>query len=312
MPTISIIIPNYNHAPYLKERIDSVLNQTYQDFEVIILDDKSTDNSKDVIEQYRNHPKISHIIYNKVNSGSTFKQWEKGIELATGEWIWIAESDDFCELYFLSELMEIATKYLSAGLIYCQSYFYHSDSNRLVPQNNFHYNLKLYKGRDFLQSQLIPFNLLVNASMAIFKKEFYPKVSDEYTHYKLAGDWIFWAEIGLLTDVAVSGKYLNYFRQHKIKVSSNILRTGNNYNEEISTLKYFRDRLDISDAVFQKALFNHYLRYESVKKSFDPFVKESVERLFFQNFPPGLQKQYYFRKIKKIILSLLPFNPNFK
>ena len=44
-PLVSVIIPNYNHAPFLKERIDSVLNQTYQNFEVILLDDCSTDNS---------------------------------------------------------------------------------------------------------------------------------------------------------------------------------------------------------------------------------------------------------------------------
>ena len=74
---VSVIIPNYNHARYLDERIQSVLNQTYQNFEVIILDDKSTDNSREVIEKYRAHPKIVHIIYNEINSGSTFRQWEK-------------------------------------------------------------------------------------------------------------------------------------------------------------------------------------------------------------------------------------------
>ena len=58
MPFISIIIPNYNHAPYLTERIESVLNQTYQNFEVIILDDCSTDNSREIIEKYANNPKV--------------------------------------------------------------------------------------------------------------------------------------------------------------------------------------------------------------------------------------------------------------
>ena len=91
---VSVIIPNYNHAPFLKERIDSVLNQTYDNFEVIILDDKSTDNSKEVIANYRGHSKISHIVYNEENSGSTFKQWQKGFSLAKGDYIWIAESDD--------------------------------------------------------------------------------------------------------------------------------------------------------------------------------------------------------------------------
>ena len=62
---VSVIIPNYNHAPFLVERIESVLNQSYPDFEVIILDDCYTDSSKEIIEKYRNNPKISQIIYNK-------------------------------------------------------------------------------------------------------------------------------------------------------------------------------------------------------------------------------------------------------
>ena len=53
-----VIIPNYNHALYLQERLDSVFNQTYQDFEVIILDDCSTDNSREIIEKYANNPKV--------------------------------------------------------------------------------------------------------------------------------------------------------------------------------------------------------------------------------------------------------------
>ena len=93
-PLISIIIPNYNHALYLKQRIDSVLNQTFQDFELIILDDCSTDNSREIIERYRGNPKITQIIYNKKNSGGVFKQWIKGIEKVKGEYVWIAERDD--------------------------------------------------------------------------------------------------------------------------------------------------------------------------------------------------------------------------
>jgi len=106
LPKVSVIIPNFNHAAYLKQRIDSVLNQTYQNFELIILDDCSTDNSKEIIEQYRNDTRVSNIVYNTENSGSTFKQWDKGINLSSGDYIWIAESDDWCELNFLQTIME--------------------------------------------------------------------------------------------------------------------------------------------------------------------------------------------------------------
>ena len=55
-PKVSVIVPNYNHSAYLRERIDSILNQTYQDFELIILDDRSTDDSMSIIECYRHNP----------------------------------------------------------------------------------------------------------------------------------------------------------------------------------------------------------------------------------------------------------------
>jgi len=96
-PTVSVIIPNYNYESYLKQRIETVLNQTYQNFEVIILDDHSSDNSRDIIETFRQNEKVTHIVYNQINSGSPFIQWVKGIELAIGKYIWIAESDDYSD-----------------------------------------------------------------------------------------------------------------------------------------------------------------------------------------------------------------------
>lgn len=71
-PLVSVIIPNYNHARFLDERIQSVINQTYQNFELIILDDNSTDNSVEVMNQYKDDPHVSQIVVNEVNSGSTY------------------------------------------------------------------------------------------------------------------------------------------------------------------------------------------------------------------------------------------------
>ena len=116
-----IIIPNYNHSPYLDHRIKSVLCQTYRDYEVIILDDCSTDSSVEIIERYRNHPKVSQIIINSENSGSTFKQWNKGVKLAKGEYIWFAESDDYAELTFLEELVPVLEQNSNVGIAKCKT-----------------------------------------------------------------------------------------------------------------------------------------------------------------------------------------------
>ncbi len=83
-PAVSVIVPNYNHGRYLTERLESIFNQTFRDFEVILLDDASTDNSLEVIERYRGHAGV-RIVPGAENSGSTFKQWLKGIDLARAD-----------------------------------------------------------------------------------------------------------------------------------------------------------------------------------------------------------------------------------
>src|SRR5262249_51524204 len=93
MPKVSVIIPSYNHGRFLARRFDSVLAQTYRDFEILFLDDASTDDSLQVFAKYSGHPLI-RAFNNDRNSGSTFKQWNRGVRDAHGEYIWLAESDD--------------------------------------------------------------------------------------------------------------------------------------------------------------------------------------------------------------------------
>ena len=96
-PKVSVNVLNYNHAKYLRQRIDSILVQTFQDFELILLDDKSTDDSFDIIKSYQTDSHVSHVVVNEYNSGNPFSQWVKGIELSKGDYVWIAESDDVAD-----------------------------------------------------------------------------------------------------------------------------------------------------------------------------------------------------------------------
>src|ERR1700733_15685962 len=94
MPKVSVVIPSYNHARFLRRRIDSILQQSYQDFELILLDDCSPDNSREILTSYVDDPRV-RIEFNTTNSGSTFKQWNKGGGLAHGGKLWFAESQCF-------------------------------------------------------------------------------------------------------------------------------------------------------------------------------------------------------------------------
>ena len=121
MATVSIIVPNYNHSRFLEERLESIFSQTFQDFEVILLDDSSTDNSVEVLKRYATHPKVRELLVNDHNSGSPFKQWQQGFALSLGEYIWIAESDDYADKDFLATLVPALKANPQLGLAYCQS-----------------------------------------------------------------------------------------------------------------------------------------------------------------------------------------------
>jgi glycosyltransferase involved in cell wall biosynthesis len=218
MISVSVIIPNYNHALYLEQRIESVLNQTFQDFEIILLDDCSTDNSREIIEQYKNNPKFTHVVFNKTNSGSPFKQWEKGLELAKGDYIWIAESDDWADHNFLATLIPLLED--GAGLAYCRTF---TVNHSLINKTDYFWGDELdstrwksdYKnsGKDEIKNYLIFRNTIPNASACVFKKKhlsFEPKIQN----MRFCGDWLFWINLLEKTNIAFTSDRLSYFRMH--------------------------------------------------------------------------------------------------
>ncbi len=282
MPKVSVIIPNYNHERYLKQRIDSVLSQTYQDFEVIILDDKSTDNSNEVIELYRSRPKVSKIVYNEINSGSTFKQWNKGIRLAEGELIWLAESDDDASPFFLEEMVARFNQNSTLGIVYCDSYYMNEDSEKLqcthIWKNERFATDRWSKdffniGIDEVNNFLIYHNVIDNASSALFKKQalFDAGLADESFRY--AGDMHLYMKVLLLSNVAYISKPLNYFRDHLVNTSKESFKNGSKYLEIllcysniISNNKKIHE--DTKKKRFKQALLDYrHFAFYSLKKS---------------------------------------------
>lgn len=127
LPRISVIVPNYNYARYIEERLASICNQSIPIFELIILDDASTDDSFQRISRWLS---VTHtdarIIVNRTNSGNVFVQWRQGISLASGDYIWIAEADDLSDPDFLEAVLPPLISG-DAVLSYCESQQINSD-----------------------------------------------------------------------------------------------------------------------------------------------------------------------------------------
>lgn len=281
-PLVSVIVPNYNHARFLDERIQSILNQTYQNFELIILDDRSSDNSVEVIMKYKDNPHTSHIVVNKENSGSTFIQWNKGLELARGEWIWIAESDDFCEDNMLECLMEQKDKSDNVAIVYCSSHYVDIKGTRISPIIPESSQIIFYEGKSFIEKEMCNANAIYNASMAIFKKEYAMSVNRQYMNYVAAGDRLFWIELAEMGDVVHVMSPKNYFRQHGNKVSPLKKTKGITSREDFQIVCYLEKKN------FIRLLKRPYIRFRYLV---------DIEKTEFEN-----------DSIKKSLLSLWCYN----
>lgn len=248
-PLVSVIVPNYNHAPYLQERIDSILNQTFQDFELILLDDCSTDNSKDIINSYKDNIHVSHIVLNQRNTGNTFLQWERGITLAKGEYIWIAESDDVAKPELLETLVGELRHMPEAIVAFCHSQMIDRDSRPMSftwhPKGSSG-KVEVYNGEWFLRHKMLVKNHIYNASMTVFKKSAFVNIPNSYQKYRYCGDWLFWNYVCRQGSVIEVCRVLNLYRQHDNKVTEKSQVNGRKWRDIAGLLRELSSLLQLS------------------------------------------------------------------
>jgi glycosyltransferase involved in cell wall biosynthesis len=220
-PRVSVIVPNYNHGRFLRARVESVLLQTFSDFEVILLDDSSTDDSQSILLSYAGNPRV-RVEFNSVNSGSTFKQWNKAVRLARGEYVWFAESDDYADLRMLEHLVAVLDTYPRASFAYCRSWRIAADGDldgfadsSVIDLDPTRWTADYYSyGRDECRKYFVYRNIVPNASAVLFRKTAYEAIGGADENLHLNGDWKLWASMALIGDVAYLGEPLNYFRNH--------------------------------------------------------------------------------------------------
>jgi len=319
--TISVIIPNYNHAAYLQQRIESVIKQTLQPFEIIILDDCSTDNSVEIIQSYASVYPTIQFIKNDINSGSTFAQWNKGVALASGDLIWIAESDDTAENNFLETLLSNFEKDAKVVLAYCQSKRIDAGGEVTGNWKNFTDDLDndlfkndfVWNGQDYIESFLIHRNTIPNASAVVFKKAAYSQTGGANNFLKNVGDWLIWLQILTEGNIAYSSQLLNNFRYHSesviaksIKnVDKTVFKDWYGYDMRCALIQYLRSKkMKLSKKA--QIINNRYLSidrgnlglYKLKNGNFFQGWKLVLQTSFFPILQSGFIKKAIFNKIK--------------
>jgi glycosyltransferase involved in cell wall biosynthesis len=265
---VSVIIPNYNYERYLKLRINSVLKQTYPIYEIIFLDDASTDNSMRIAKDCLEGKSNVQFVKNEMNSGSAFRQWVKGLQMAKGDYVWIAEADDLCEDTFLEELMACFEKEKDVVLAYCQS-MQIDENGKMLSGNYFEYTndidrWKWHKdyirdGIDEISDTLVVKNTIPNVSAVVFRKIDILPIANEIINYRIAGDWFFYIWLLKQGRIAYISQSLNSHRRH----DGGVTKTEDkelHFNEVVRMQEYVMNNFSVTADAKDKAFsYREYL-----------------------------------------------------
>jgi glycosyltransferase involved in cell wall biosynthesis len=276
-PLVSVIVPNYNHGPFLASRLRSISEQTYRNIEIILLDDASEDNSVDILEAYsKDESRVTYFKKNIVNTGVPFQQWQKGLELAVGEFVWIAESDDLSDTRFLATMVADISKSAEIGIAYCRSKKIDRFANEigdfelmspLIIKNIWKQNFVLNGCK--LITDFMPFrNIIPNASAALFRATLLNKyVLKRKINLSRLEDWLLYIDLMQDCDVAYSLKALNYCRVHQGSVTRS--HSVQSYAETVKQRLFILRRLSTfqnSDGIMIKralsSLFEHRHKFK--------------------------------------------------
>ncbi len=255
MAHVTAIIPNYNHERFLARRIETVLGQTYADLEVLFLDDASTDSSIEIFSTFADDPRV-RTHYGHANSGSPFSQWNKGVREATGDYVWIAESDDYADPDLLETLVAVLDGHREVGVVYCDSrlvdehdrvigsFFEQPDVRNWIDTRRWQHDF-VRSGREECLTSMVVLNTIPNASAALFRRSLYQQIGGADESFRMAGDWVLWFDLLCRADVAFVARPMNYWRQHPDAIRHRLYDSGLDIEEAFRATLLMQARLDI-------------------------------------------------------------------
>ena len=262
--TVTAIVPNYNHARYLPQRIESILNQTYPLIDIIILDDCSTDNSREVIDAYvQKYPGRVKSIFATTNSGNVFRQWHNGHSQASGDIVWICESDDFCEPTFVERAIR-AFRDPSVMLSFGSVQYANTDGAFVEGLDD--YREECEPGRwdraivrpasEWFCNGFGVKNAIPNVGGSLWRR--FPiseTVWIEASKFKIMGDWFLYSVITGGGQIAYEPTAVSYFRIHSNNTSGKKAQSNSSYYDEyFRIMKHLKSKWSIPEETLNRFL----------------------------------------------------------
>lgn len=246
---VSIIIPLYNKAPYVTKALESVKAQTFTDYECLIVNDGSTDNSEAVVQSWlsQNSQYTVHFtLYTQENAGVSAAR-NHGISLSTGEYVCFLDADDWWAPTFLEEMMGLVKDYPEAGIYACDYYRVKNGKLLTYPKHVSGYinYYKVYTCSGAMplhpDGVLVPRKVLMEINGGLTDINVFPK------NIKMGEDFLFFMKIVSRYKVAFLDKQLVYFNQDADANNRATAKLHDPKNHMLWNLKDIEERLAISD-----------------------------------------------------------------
>lgn len=259
---ISIIIPCYNASKYLRQCIDSILNQTFKNYEIIFINDKSTDNTLDILQEYKNNSDADiKILENEYNSGPSFTR-NKGLSVATGNYIAFIDSDDYIEPQYLEVLYQLIKQY-NTEISMC-SLKYVTEDGELIKEATIEF---LLEDKISIINKMISFGIEPAMCGKLISRKL---INDNHISFEYDGfeDTLFLFDIYCRIERTVCIRYSLYnYRQIETSISHNGLTKHCNYIRTFANLlSKVKNRLEhkIKFNIHQKNMIYKYFLHLSL------------------------------------------------
>jgi glycosyltransferase involved in cell wall biosynthesis len=298
-PLLTVVMPSYNYAKYLRQAIETILNQSFSDFEFLIIDDESSDESPAILKEYMKQDKRIRAVFHPRNQGMVCS-YNEGTTLAKGRYIHYLAADDFRYPGFLQECMDVLLNHPHLAL--CCTQFHWGNEEKLSletcgfasgegilfldPKNVAEYFLKL--------------NFKVFAVSAILKKELVQHYGGFDAQLYYLHDWYLVNEIVFNHPMALITEPLSRFRIHDSNFS-NVYR--HNKKTKMAAYRHLLAKLDQKENRFYREQIRKSALLSSVFQ--DLFWKLLVNPKYFSFWPYINQKYPIKERIKKSLKKKL-------
>ena len=279
-PLVTVIVPNYNHVAYLTQRLESIYAQTYDNFEVLLLDDCSSDDSREVLNDFATrYPDRTRVIFNNVNSGGVFHQWKKGLAEACGDLIWIAESDDWASPNFLETLVPFFQNEV-VQLAYARTIFMDEAGEKQIWSMEEYLNQYgperwsrtwVETAPNIVEEVFSIVNIIPNVSSALFRNFERMDVLeiDDWLGMRTCGDWMFYLNVIRGGMMAYSPHTQNFYRNHDRNTSVTSHKADQFYCEHEAVAKCVRRHYYVAPKNLKRMEANLRLHWKNNRNDYD-------------------------------------------